>query len=234
MLCDKKWRVFVRRTGMFRHVPFVEFAFGSGSLAVGNVDAESDFDVLIGARTGRIFTTRFFAALLFGLRGWRRGKMDHQESAADKVCLNHFVTEASYKLRLPQNAYWRLLYRSLVPVYGQPQKVQQFFDANSSWLGVNKVVTSDARYKWQDASLFKRSLEFILDAAVGNWFEERVKAYQVRRIEAGLSPSQEFRMVHQMTVAGAPEKGTVELRPLIVYNDEELEFHPDPAVIEMI
>lgn len=234
VLCDKKWHVLNKKTWLFRYIPFVDFVFGSGSLAIGNVDTESDFDVLIGARTGRIFTARFFAALFFGLFGWRRAKADHRESAANKICLNHFVTPAAYKLRLQPNAYWKMLYRALVPIYGAPEAIQKFFDANAAWLGVSRVVYSDTRHIAAQPSALKRFLEFSIDTFCGNWMEELLKKYQIRRIEAGLEPSQEFRAPHQMTVLGAAEAGSIELKPLIVYNDEELEFHPDPAVIEMV
>src|SRR3989338_8362689 len=91
VLYDKKWRKFLRRTWLFKYIPFVDFALAAGSMALGNVSPESDFDVIIGARPGRVFTTRFFCVVAFGVFGWRRTKLNHRESAADKICLNHFV-----------------------------------------------------------------------------------------------------------------------------------------------
>src|SRR3989338_9483980 len=75
VLYDKKWIKFLKRTWLFRHIPFVEFAVAAGSLATGNVNPDSDFDVIIGARAGRIFTARFFSVLGFGIFGWRRGRL---------------------------------------------------------------------------------------------------------------------------------------------------------------
>src|SRR3989338_3476442 len=105
VLHDKKWIKFLRRTWLFKHIPFVDFALAAGSMATGNVRPESDFDVIIGARAGRIFTARFFCVIAFGFFGWRRAKLNHKESAADKICLNHFVTEKSYQLSGSRNTY---------------------------------------------------------------------------------------------------------------------------------
>ncbi len=230
VLCDKKWHKLNRRTWVFRFIPFVEFVFGSGSLAIGNVDAESDFDVLVGVRSGRIFTARFFCALAFGIFGWRRGKGQGNAQAADKICLNHFVTPESYQLRLAPNAYWRLLYQSLVPVYGSERRIQQFYDANAELIGDRKV-EQDQRYRHKTGNDLKNVFEIIFSGAMGDWLEEKLKKYQVRRIEVGLGKASEA--LHQMQITGTGETATIELKPLIIYTDEELEFHPDSATIEM-
>ena len=82
VLYDTKWKKFLRRAWLLRYLPFIEFALASGSMATGNVNPTSDFDVLIGAREGRIFTARFFSALVFGIFGWRRSRLDRHEAAA--------------------------------------------------------------------------------------------------------------------------------------------------------
>ncbi len=231
VLCDKKWHKLNRRTWLFRWIPFVEFVFGSGSLAIGNVDAESDFDMLVGVRSGRIFTARFFSVVTFGLLGWRRSKAHGNTEAADKICLNHFVTPESYTLRLKPNGYWRLLYQSIVPIYGTPRRIQQFYDANAALIGDRKV-EEDGRYKHRGEFNIKSVFEILLRGWVGDWVEERLKKYQIKRIEAGLRVEKKGE-IHRMSITGTGEEARVELEPLIVYSDEELEFHPDPAVIEL-
>lgn len=231
VLCDKKWHKLNRRTWLFRCIPFVEFVFGSGSLAIGNVDAESDFDMLVGVRSGRIFTARFCSVLAFGLFGWRRSKEHGNAEAADKICLNHFVTPESYALRLEPNAYWRLLYQSILPIYGTPRRIQQFYDANATLIGDRKV-EEDGRYKHRGGFDIKNVFEILLSGGFGDWVEERLKRYQVGRIEAGIQIEKKGD-AHRMSIAGVGEEARVELEPLIVYSDEELEFHPDPAVIEL-
>lgn len=232
VLYDTKWQKFVRRGWIFRHVPFVEAAFGSGSLALGNVTETSDFDVLICVRTGRIFTARFFAVVMFGMFGWRRSKLDHRESASDKICLNHFVTPASYRLRLQSNNYWRLLYERLVPMYGEPEIIKRFFEANAALIKKHPVI-EDERYRWRTGSGRTHALEHMLSGTCGDWLETRLKAYQVKRIEKGLPRAGDSREPHRIVVADTGARETISLPPLIAYNDEELDFHPDPAVIEL-
>lgn len=232
VLHDQKWHLFVKRAWLFRHLPFVDFVFGSGSLAIGNVDEESDFDVLIGARAGRIFTARFFAALFFGLFGWRRSKEHGNAQAADKVCINHLVTPTTYRLQVSPNEYWKMLYQRLVPIYGSPQRLQQFFDANSDWAGT-RLLGSDMRYDERGASWFARAVEVLLGGVIGNHLESWLKKYQTGRIEQGIRSRLGSTTSHQIVVWGCVISARIELPPLIVYTSDELEFHPDPAVIDL-
>jgi len=209
VLYDRKWIIFLRRTGMFRHIPFVEFALAAGSMALGNVHKDSDFDVIVGVRAGRIFTARFFSVLFFGALGWRRKKLTHHEAASNKVCLNHFVTAASYALSPPHSPYWKALYQSLVPVYGADQPIQKFFAANADWAGA-RAYQDDLRHRYQRGSHLKRILETIFSGFPGRLFEALFRRVQVRRIERGLQAEAGY-------------------KPRIVYGDTELEFHPDTS-----
>jgi len=248
VLYDKKWQTLLRRAWLFRHIPFIDAAFGSGSLALGNVSEDSDLDVLIAAQPGRIFTARAAAIIAFGTFGWRRSKLDHRESAADKVCLNHFVTPDTYQLTLEPNDYWHLLYTQLTPIYGQTALIKKFNRANS-WAGISEY-RLDARHKYQTASLFKRVLTSLLTSSLGDWLEDRLKYYQIKRIESGLPRPGEQRpsviravASHLSSSRGAKrrvgdpilssQKKTYRLPPLITYTDFELQFHPDPATIEI-
>jgi len=229
VLYDKKWHCFIKRARLFRHLPFIEFAFGAGSMALGNVVTTSDFDVLVGVKPGRIFTARFFAAVGFSLFGWRRSKMDHRDTATDKICLNHFVTPQTYRLTQTVNTYWQDLYSNLVPIYGNNDLVQQFFKANADWMIKPVIYSGDMRHQYHTPSKFKIFLESWLSGHFGNWFEKKLKHLQVRRIKKGLKAVKQG-VPHHIALG----KGrALTLPPLIRYNDNELEFHPDAAVIEM-
>lgn len=209
VLYDCKWKKFVRRARLFRHIPFVEFVFGAGSMAVGGVRKDSDFDVIVGARHGRIWSARLFAVLAFGMCGWRRKKLTHDEAAADKICLNHFVTERSFALSPPQNASWRILYQNLVPLVGASEAIQSFFDANAGWMGERRAYHDDLRHGVLVSSRFKRGIERLFAGATGAWVERGLRAIQLAVIRRGLP---------------LPRAGHA---PRIVYTDDELEFHPE-------
>lgn len=209
VLYDIKWKKFLRRAWLLRFVPFVEFALASGSMATGNVSATSDFDVLIGAREGRIFTTRFFAALAFGTFGWRRSRLDHSWAAADKVCLNHFVTRGAYCLKSPYSDAWRAMYRNLVPVFGTLVAVNAFWEANSGWMGRHVQYAEDARHIGERANVIGRTLATLFSGTLGDALERSLRFMQMKKIERSMR--------------AVPK----EYRPRIIVSDIELEFHPD-------
>lgn len=216
MLYDKKWEKFLKRAWPFKFTPFVDFVLAAGSLAYGNIRKESDFDVIIASKNGRIFTARFFCILIFGLFGWRRKRLSHNETAMDKVCLNHFITLASYRLSPPHNEYWKNLYLNLVPIFGEPVKINEFFAANGDWLGTEKNYRDDLRHFYKKPSMIKIFFEKIFSGQLGNIVERLLKQIQIKRIERSLRND-----------AGV-------YKPRIIYNDSELEFHPDTRRIEII
>lgn len=214
VLHDRKWRLLLRRAALFRHVPFVLGALAAGSMALGNVRESSDFDVLVIARKGRIFTARFFSILFFGARGWRRTKLSHDEMAADKICLNHFVTTEKMRLDPPYNVYWEELYRHLVPLYGARETINAFFAAND-WMNPLRLYRDDLRHIAGAPSGPRLLIEKFLAGKTGDWLERALKGFQVRRIERGLAAS-----------AGH--------NPRIRYGDTELEFHSDTRRIDQM
>lgn len=217
VLYDQKWIKFLRRTWLFRFIPFADFALAAGSMALGNVNPDSDFDVIVGARAGRIFTARFFCVLAFSLLGWRRKKMHNSTGEArDKICLNHFVTPAAFRLSPPHNAYWKNLYWNLVPVFGSVEAVRAFWNANREWLGEKVVYQDDLRHQHKTSSRLKIFLERFLDYLGGDRLEKFLKKIQVEKIEKSLEADQPGH------------------KPRIIYNDNELEFHQDTARIEIL
>ncbi len=201
----------MRLRPLFSFIPFLDFVIVSGSLAFGNAHEDSDFDVIVGAREGRIFTVRIFCLLIFGLLGLRRQGTDSKKLSSDKVCFNHFVTPPAYKLSPPYDDYWRGLYQNLVPVYGRKKKIESFFSAND-WTG-GELVVDWARFKPTKFNPARIFLEFVLHEFLGDVFEKLVKKTQLERIEESL-------------------KRDIGYKPRIRYNDKELEFHSDTRRIE--
>ena len=112
VLHDKKWQKFLPRAGVFRYLPFVEFAFAAGSLAMGNVREDSDFDVIVKTDSGRLYASRFFCLLLFSLLGWRRTF----DNPKDGFCFNCFVAGDKQLILEPYNQYGRQLSDGLMRI----------------------------------------------------------------------------------------------------------------------
>jgi hypothetical protein len=214
VLYDIKWKKFLKRSFPFRYLPFIDFVFGAGSMALQNVHPHSDFDVLIGTRRGRIFTVRFLTFIIFGLLGTRRNKMSHDESASDKICLNHFVTEQRFRLTPPHNAYWQKLYEHLVPLFGTPEHLDSFWKANADWMQTKPIYREDLRHLSSRPTFIKRFFEFALAGRLGDLLERFLRFLQVRRIQQSLSSQ------------------TPGYLPRIIFTNDELEFHPDTRRIE--
>jgi len=215
VLYDEKWKKFLRRTWLFRYLPFVDVAFAAGSMVTGNVNENSDFDVIVGVREGRIFSARFFSVIAFGLFGWRRSKIDHREAAKDKVCLNHFVTPSAFRLSAPYEPYWHHLYRMLVPLFGDMETVRSFWISNEAWMEKKVMYEDDLRHRHRKSSTWKILIEKILGGSVGDSLERILRNWQIRRIEEGLRRSGELH------------------KPRIRFDDHELEFHPDTRRIQL-
>lgn len=210
---EKKWRRLRRRVGVFRHLPCIDFVIVAGSMAMGTARENSDFDVILGVRKGRMFTVRFLSVCVLEVLGWRKGKNEYNEK--DKICLNHFVTEERYKLNPPYNAYWDALYTSLVPVWGDTEKIVAFFAANGEWMQKPResVKVRNKRFILTERSAIGRFAERLLAGGIGDALERRLKAFQLVRIQAGLQAEAGY-------------------APRIEVSDAELEFHPDTHRIE--
>jgi len=210
-LYSRKWEKFLHRVKPFRFVPFVEFVIAAGSLATGKLHDGSDFDVIVGVRRGRIFTARFFAVIIFKIFGYHRRGMDHKTDVADKICLNHFVTERKYRLNPPYTGTWTELYQSLVPIMGDEKKISQFFESND-WMESKRVYRRDERYIEKSNSFIKKFWEWILGGKLGDILE-RLKFIQIFQIKRGLD-------------------GALGYKGRVFWGDDELEFHPDRSKFE--
>ncbi|MDP1760359.1 MAG: hypothetical protein Q8L01_02840 [Candidatus Woesebacteria bacterium] len=217
VLYDKKWKLFLHRARLFQYIPFVDFVFGAGSMALGNVNVNSDFDVIVGVRKGRIFMVRFFCVLYFEIFGWRRPK-NHlsNDDIRDRICLNHFVAPGGYELALPHNDYWRMLYKNLIPIYGDSNIMSVFFKKNERWAGKLVFRKYDLRYKHKIASSFKAFFEFILGSVLGDAVESFLKKWQVLKIK---------RSLHNWYATS---------KPRVIYTNDVIEFHLEYVPLKII
>lgn len=214
VLYDQKWCRLLGRSWLFGYLPFVNFVLVAGSMALRQVHNNSDFDVVVGARVGRIFTVRFFCWLVFGVLGWRRFKRALDSNCQDRFCFNHFVTRQSYCLRPPYNDYWCDLYSNLVPVYGDRNEIERFFASNFFW--VDKKPRLDLRSSGisNKKVIPKVMAEKFLSGGVGDYIEIILRLLQKFKIKISMMKGIDF----------------YQSRWIIC--DEELEFHQNTLRIE--
>jgi len=237
-IAKEKWRKTLKAVRWLQMVPYLRLVFASGSLALKNTAKESDLDVLIAVKHGRIWTARLLVILLLSLLGVRRTR--YEKVAPDKICLNHFITDKS--LYIPRKSiYTAQLYARLVPLLVEDKKlIDEFCEANKwvgeyvmGWPGCFKNKKLDIKNKnypdfLEDPRFSNRALreenrdnsklkafgEKILDTKFGDWVESILRKYQLRRINS-------YHLTHK---SGGRVKA----------DDESLEFHPDSPELRII
>ena len=206
-IADQKWKKFLRIAKWFQVVPYLRGMLASGSMALGNTDEESDFDVLLVARSGRLYTFRIFLCLVASIFHARRTRSDLV--APDKFCFNHYITDGNLSIK-HESLYNAQTYVNLKPILAKDNLVEKFYKANN-WLG-KYILNFDFKVQPQkicEVESFKfiaKFLEFILNSKAGDWLEKVFKAYQQKRIKNN--------------------PVTYEPRGRVIFNNSELEFHP--------
>ena len=205
----QKWKKFLAMAKFLALAPYLRGIFASGSMAINNTDEKSDFDVLVIARSGRLYTCRLFLWLISSLMGTRRKK--HEKVAPDKLCFNHYLTDGS--LYIPHESIFNAqTYINLKPVLIRAELIDRFYTANL-WLN-NYVYNFRPQKEFSRRSVkpslclivFARLGEFILDSFLGDWLELFFKKYQQKRIN--------------------DDPKTHQSGGRVVFGDNELEFHP--------
>lgn len=198
---------------MLARLPFVECVILNGSLAQDKSKKSSDIDILIIAKDGRIFTSRFFIntfALLFGIKRSKDGSKSH----AGKFCFNYFLTESYLKVPTGRgekiDQYCAENYSSSKFIAGDGVLFLKFLKTNKKLFEFYgyKILNPKSEIKNKSKiinSKFKILQQF-RELLLGDWFEQKVRSYQIKRIES--------------------DPRTKKYPDLIVHNDKELRFHP--------
>ena len=206
-LLDQKWRKFLKLRPFFAYIPFVDFVLVAGSLAFGNVHPDSDFDVIVGVRSGRVFSAWFLSSFIFQIFGWR----EHPgRDTANRFGMPHFAAPLGYTLSPPYDAYWENLYCKLIPALGDEERIREFFAAND-WLKPPREYVRHEKYIGGVSSWCKKVIEFLLHGRIGNLIEGVLKKWLVKKIEN-------------------PDK--IGYKPRVFWDDTKIELYRDTKRIE--
>ena len=201
-LADQKWKKARRIIWLLQIIPYLRMIAVSGSLALGNTRKNSDIDLLIVTKAGRIWTCRTLITILITLLG----KKHHKGKTRDRICLNHYITDKS--LRIPfESLYNAQTYARLVNVYefflplakegpacrqaGIKRGYFQKFQESNSWVKNYLVFWLNAKARnlrmiKENKILvsFTKFSEAVLDNRVGNQIENTLGKWQKKRIKA--------------------------------------------------
>lgn len=215
-ITDKKWKKFLRVCYLFQVVPFLKLVMVSGSLVFGNMRSESDLDILIIARHGRIWIVRTLTAILVAILGARRTKI----KIADKICLNHFITDKSLEI-CHQSLYNAQNYARLISIMEFEKDCYNNFVEKNAWIRDYLVNYSkniiNHRKKISISRVLRikaRFLEFVFLGILGDWFEvilSKIESFRIKK-----------------------DPRTYKKGGRVIFNDKELEFHPDSPEVVII
>jgi predicted nucleotidyltransferase len=208
-LADQRWKKISRMVKLLQNIPYIRMIMVSGSLAMNNPKKESDIDLLIATRAGRIWTCRGITTLFIHLLGQRR----HGQLTENRFCLNHYITDQSLKIPL-DSLYNAQTYAHLIPVWQAEAGLYKKFQQANQWLTKYLAFYPSSRKsclrKVRNNRLFNstRGLrEFVLDTQMGDALEFILKKIQARRIRK--------------------DPLTYRASGRVVFDDSQLEFHPD-------
>ncbi len=217
-LADQKWKKAKKIFWLMQITPFLKMVLVSGSLAMGNSKNESDIDLIITAKKGRIWTVRTFVTLLTSVLGARR----HSNITKNKICLNHYITDKSLKIPF-ESLYNAQSYVHLINIYNseEDKKIFQKFQEENEW--IKKYARN---YKLSELGGFRsinrnkmlgsisKIFEVILSGKFGDCLEKKLSEIQSGRIKK--------------------DKLYKKSGGRITIDDDQLEFHPDSHEADVI
>lgn len=118
----KRWSV------LFRNTPYIRGVFVTGTLAMKNARAESDWDIMVVCRSDRIWVGRLFIGLALQLFGKRR----HGEKVMKRFCLNHYLTDDGLILE-EHSIYCSYFTTFSFPIVGV-ELHKKFLQLNDHWI----------------------------------------------------------------------------------------------------
>ena len=210
-IADDKWKKSKKIFWIMQIIPFTKLVMASGSFALCNTRKDSDVDLMIVAKKGRIWTVRTFFTLLTSLLRVKR----HKDRTEDMICLNHYITDKSLKIPF-ESLYTAQLYYHILSIYNSDEDRKLFlkFQKENEWMKkylenyeFSELEGLRSIRRNKTLSFISKLFEFILSGKIGDYFEKKMSKIQSERIKK--DPL-------NMKKGGR-----------ITISDTQLEFHPD-------
>ncbi len=163
-------------------IPFVELATVANTLADRTASPESDIDVFIVVRAGRLFTVRTLSVLLLQLAGLRR----HGQKINNRICLTFYVTtehlDVSDIAFAPYDIYLAYWVAGLTPLLEASGAMTGLLKANA-WAGRLVPGYAARRATAPAPSWAARVGERLLSNPAGDLFERACSKFWLKRID---------------------------------------------------
>lgn len=163
---------------LLRHVPFVRAVALCNNLSFGCVDEDSDIDLFVIVREGRIFTARILSTLLFHILGIRR----YGVKVRGRFCLSFFVAGSNFVLEdiaVDNDCYLHFWGRYLIPVIGKAE-LWNFKLFNRDFLDLK--MSDEFNGDDERRSFFRDFFEWLLSGSVGDFPEGQLEKWHLKRL----------------------------------------------------
>lgn len=187
-IAQMKWKTLTDIGRYLSLAPFLRLAAATGSLTSCNTIEQSDFDLLIVLKKGRLWLGRLLLTGLINALGRRR----HGRLTRNRICLNCYLTEENLEITQrakPRDFHSAQEYGRLIPILEIKKGVYENFIRANIWLA-----DFLKNYPWpagRGAKIIKPPIFFsclreiferLLGGAAGDWPEKIAGRWQRRRI----------------------------------------------------
>lgn len=188
VIADRKLKRARRAASILRYLPFVRAVCVCNNLGTHNVRTESDIDLFIITKRGRLFLTRALVTIVVQLLGLRR----HGARVADRLCLSFYVTDDALDMRslqIGEDIYLRYWIATVLPIYDRGG-YGDFITANpwiSAYLPHTEVRAVSMHRRVEDSVISRalyRTLEILLWGPVGDLAERIARITQLSHMRS--------------------------------------------------
>lgn len=176
----KWWRVRLA-VSILRLVPYVRLVAIANTVADRTASRDSDIDVFIVVKHGRLYLARTMIAALLLATGLKR----HGKKVANRVCITFFVSTEGLDLQSiafePYDIYLAYWIHQLVPVLDDGHTHQDVLAANS-WINTYLPSAPESSIPTRPPSLTAKLQERLFGTFVGELLEQRLGKWQKARI----------------------------------------------------
>lgn len=195
-LVEEKMKIAIRGIKKISRVPFVKAVFVCNTLGYGVVEENSDIDVFIVVKKGRLFIARALATLYLSFVRMRRTK----KRIKNKICLSFYIADDNLNLAktaIENDIYLIYWLDTLIPVY-DPQNFYQSITNSNQWVnkylinGLNNY-SSNNLWKVEDGKkikIIKNFLEKVWVGTYGDIIEKQAKEMQLAKMKMNLNSLQ--------------------------------------------
>jgi len=191
-IIEDKMKIAKRGIRKLSKVPFVRAVFVCNTLAMGVSDEDSDIDVLVIVKNGRLWLARLLATIVLSLFGLRRTK----NKIKDKICLSFYLADNNLNLEKiaiqSPDIYLMYWINNLIPVY-DPDKLHSSMMKANSWVKKflpNGLQAYEVGVQWRVGAngrspvpIIKNLLEKFWGGGYGDLIENQAKGIQQAKMK---------------------------------------------------